>query len=107
MMISPDNHTVSAPFPLTYGACCPAAQAGRQMGTAHAVATEETHVEGGALEGSQRRKPSPVASAVTPWPTNAGRSSVVVSRLLRSWNSGSSHAAGLGTTTPTLGKLPK
>ena len=53
------------------------------------------------------RKPSPVGSAVTPLPTTSGRSSVVVSWLLRSWNSGRSHAAGLGTTTPTLGKLPK
>ena len=48
-----------------------------------------------------------MGSAVTPPPASAGRSSVEVSRLPRSWNSGSSHAAGLGTTTPTLGKLPK
>ena len=53
------------------------------------------------------RKPSPVGSVVMPCGMTAGKSSVVVSWWLTSWNSGSSHAAGLGTTTPTLGKLPK
>ena len=44
---------------------------------------------------------------MAPCVSDAGKLSVVLRDSARSWNSGSSHTDGLGTTMPMTGKLLK